>query len=129
MHNYPTLVKHNVKDDCAVIFIDNSDLVKSASTKLKALSEIRGGSTDEITLGYLAIRAVVLPEKGEMPLLVYRKVFSAVERGFISEPHENLSCLESLSENFSIKDAASRYKGAYCTDFKDKSSKIAFTAR
>ena len=38
-----------------------------------------------------------------MPLTVHEKVFSAAERGFISETHENLCCLEPLSENFSPK--------------------------
>ncbi len=36
-----------------------------------------------------------------MPLPVYEKVFSAAEKGFISETHENLCCLQSLTENFS----------------------------
>lgn len=36
-----------------------------------------------------------------MPLLVYEKVFSATGKGFISETHEKLCCLQSLSENFS----------------------------
>lgn len=36
-----------------------------------------------------------------MPLPVYEKVFSAAEKGFISETYENLCCLENLSENFS----------------------------
>ena len=103
MHNYLGLVRQQVKDDYAVIIIDNSDIVKPASTKLEALSEIRDGSTGEITQGYLTIEAAVLSEKGKMPLPVYEKVFSAAEKGFISETHENLCCLQSLSENFSSR--------------------------
>ena len=103
MHNYLGLVRQQVKDDYAVIIIDNSDIVKPASTKLKALSEIRDGSTGEITQGYLTIEAAVLSEKGKMPLPVYEKVFSAAEKGFISETHENLCCLQSLTENFSSR--------------------------
>ncbi len=90
-----------MKDDYAVIIIDNSDIAKPASRKLEALSEIRDGSTGEITQGYLTIEAAVLSEKGKMPLPVYEKVFSAAEKGFISETHENLCCLQSLTENFS----------------------------
>lgn len=168
MCNYLDLVKHHVKDDYAIIIIDNSDIAKPASKKLEALSEIRDGSTGEITLGYLTIEAAVLSENGKMPLPAYEKVFSAAERGFISETHENLCCLETLSENFSpkcvrtfdrgfnandyyryflkhgehfvirakknrnviyhgntcnIMDGAGRYKGNYCMDFKDKSSR------
>ena len=103
MHNYLGLVRQQVKDDYAVIIIDNSDIVKPASTKLEALSEIRDGSTDEITQGYLTIEAAVLSEKGKMPLPVYERVFSAAEKGFISETHENLCCLQSLTENFSSR--------------------------
>ena len=103
MHNYLGLVRQQVKDDYAVIIIDNSDIVKPASTKLEALSEIRDGSTGEITQGYLTIEAAVLSEKGKMPLPVYERVFSAAEKGFISETHENLCCLQSLTENFSSR--------------------------
>ena len=100
MHNYLSLVKQHVKDDYAVIIIDNSDIAKPTSRKMEALSQIRDGSTGELTQGYLTIDAAVLSEKGKMPLPVYEKVFSAVEKGFISETYENLCCLESLSENF-----------------------------
>ena len=103
MHNYLGLVRQQVKDDYAVIIIDNSDIVKPASTKLEALSEIRDGSTGEITQGYLTIEAAVLSEKGKMPLPVYERVFSAAEKGFISDTHENLCCLQSLTENFSSR--------------------------
>lgn len=100
---YLSLVKQHVKEDYAVIVIDNSDIAKPASKNLEALSEIRDGSTGEITQGYLTIEAAVLSESGKMPLPVYEKVFSAAENGFISETYENLCCLESLSENFSKK--------------------------
>ena len=103
MHNYLGLVRQQVKDDYAVIIIDNSDIVKPASTKPEALSEIRDGSTGEITQGYLTIEAAVLSEKGKMPLPVYEKVFSAAENGFISETQENLCCLRSLTENSSSR--------------------------
>ena len=103
MHNYLGLVGQQVKDDYAVTIIDNSDIAKPAGTKLEALSEIRGGSTGEITQGYLTIEAAVLSEKGKMPLPVYERVFSAAEKGFISETHENLCCLQSLTENFSSR--------------------------
>ena len=74
-----------MKEDYTVIVIDNSDIAKPASRKLEALSEIRTGSTEEITQGYLTIEATVLSEPGKMPLPVYEKAFSAAEDGFISE--------------------------------------------
>lgn len=117
MHNYLGLVKQQVKDDYAVIIIDNSDIAKPASRKLEALSEIRDGSTGEITQGYLTIEAAVLSEKGKMPLPVYEKVFSAAEKGFISETHENLCCLKSLSENFSKKCVRALDRGFDANDY------------
>lgn len=103
MHNYLALVKQYMKEDYAVIIIDNSDIVKPASGKLEDLFEIRDGSIGEITQGYLTIEAAVLSEKGKMPRLVYEKVFSPAEKGFISETYENLCCLGALSENFAPK--------------------------
>lgn len=70
---------------------------------LEALSEIRDGSTNEITQSYLTIEAAVLSVSGKMPLSVYVKVFSTTESGFVSETYENLLCLQPLSENFSKK--------------------------
>ncbi len=39
MHNYLTLIKRHVKDDYAVIIIDNSDIAKPTSKKLESLSK------------------------------------------------------------------------------------------
>lgn len=117
MQNYLSLVKQHVKEDYAVIVIDNSDIAKPASRKLEALSEIRDGSTGEITQGYLTIEAAVLSEAGKMPLPVYEKVFSAAESGFVSETYENLCCLESLSENFSKKCVRTLDRGFDANDY------------
>lgn len=117
MQNYLTLVKQHIKHDYAVIVIDNSDIAKPASRKLEALSEIRDGTTGEITQGYLTIEAAVLSESGKMPLPVYEKVFSAAENGFVSETHENLCCLKSLSENFSRKCIRTLDRGFDANDY------------
>lgn len=117
MQNYLALVKQHIKEDYAVIVIDNSDIAKPASRKLEALSEIRDGSTGEITRGYLTIEAAVLSESGKMPLPVYEKVFSAAENGFVSETYENLCCLKSLSENFSPKCVRTLDRGFDANDY------------
>ena len=116
MHNF-TLVKRHVKEDYAIIIIDNSDIAKPASRKLEALSEIRDISTGEVTQGCLTIDAAVLSEKGKMPLPVYEKVFSASEKGFISETHENLCCLKSLSKNFTPKCVRTLDRGFDANDY------------
>ena len=92
------MVKKHVKDDYAVIVIDNSDIAKPSSKKLEALTDIRDGSTGEITKGYQTIEAAVLSESNKM-----QKVFSAAEEGFVSETQENLDCLNAISQNFSSK--------------------------
>ncbi len=117
MQNYLFLVKQHVKEDYAVIVIDNSDIAKPASRKLEALSEIRDGSTGEITQGYLTIEAAVLSGTDRMPLPVYEKVFSAAESSFVSETYENLCCLESLSENFSKKCVRTPDRGFDANDY------------
>lgn len=58
-------------------------------------------STGEIKKGYYTVEAAVLSKGKKMPMSVYEKVFSAAEKGFISETHENLCCLKELSEHFS----------------------------
>ena len=106
-----------MKEDYAVIVIDNSDIAKPASRKLEARSEIRDGSTGEITQGYLTIEAAVLSDLEKMPLPVYEKVFSAAEKGFISETHENLCCLKSLSRNFTPKCVCTLDRGFDANDY------------
>lgn len=117
MQNYLSLVKQYIKEDYAVIVIDNSDIAKPASQKMEALSEIRDGSTGKITQGYLTIEATVLSESKKMPLPVYEKVFSTAESGFISETYENLCCLQSLSENFSPKCVRTLDRGFDANDY------------
>lgn len=115
--NYLSLVKQHVKDDYAVIVIDNSDIAKPASKKLEALADVRDGSTGEITKGYQTIEAAVLSASDKMPLPVYQKVFSAAEAGFVSEPHENLCCLQALSAAFSRKCVRTLDRGFDANDY------------
>lgn len=101
MENYISLVKKQIDEEHAVIVIDNSDITKPCSPMMEAISDVRDGSTGEIKKGYCTIEAAVLSKGKKMPMSVYEKVFSAAEEGFISETHENLCCLKSLSAHFS----------------------------
>lgn len=98
--NYTRLVKKESNEKSSVIIIDNSDITKTYSKKMEALSDVRDGSTGEIKKGYLTIEAAVLSNGSKMPLPVYEKVFSVAEKGFLSETDENLKCLHYLSANF-----------------------------
>lgn len=115
--NYLSLVKEHIKDDYAVIIIDNSDIAKPSSQKMEALTEVRDGSTGAITKGYQTIEAAVLSESDKMPLPIYQKVFSSAETGFISETHENLLCVEALSKNFSSKCIRTLDRGFDANDY------------
>lgn len=101
MENYISEVKKQIDEEHAVIVIDNSDITKPCSPKMEAISDVHDGSTGEIRKGYFTVEATVLSKCKKMPVSVYEKVFSAAEKGFISATHENLCCLESLSEHFS----------------------------
>ena len=100
MENYISLAKSQIDEGHAVIVIDNSDITKPCSRMMEAISDVRDGSTGEIKRGYYTIEAAVLSRGKKMPVPVYEKVFSPAEEGFISETHENLCCLESLSAHF-----------------------------
>ena len=100
MKNYIHLVKKETNEKSPVIVIDNSDITKPYSKKIEALSDVRDGSTGEIKKGYLSIEASVLSKGNKIPLPVYEKIFSAAEKGFLSETDENLKCLGFLSANF-----------------------------
>lgn len=101
MENYVSQVKKQIDEDNAVIVIDNSNITKPCSPKMETISDVRDGSTGKIKKGYCTIEAAVLSKGKKMPLPVYEKVFSAAEKGFISETYENLYCLQSLSAHFS----------------------------
>ena len=100
MENYITEVKKQIKEEQAVIIIDNSDITKPCSPKMEAISDVHDGSTGEIRKGYFTVEAAVLSKDKKMPMPVYEKVFSSAEEGFISMTHENLCCLQSLSAHF-----------------------------
>lgn len=99
--NYISAVKKQIDEDHAVIVIDNSDITKSCSHKIEAISDVHDGSTGKIRKGYFTVEAAVLSKEKKMPISVYEKVFSSAEKGFISATHENLCCLKSLSAYFS----------------------------
>lgn len=101
MENYISLVRKQIDEEDAVIIIDNSDITKPCSPMMEAISDVRDGSTGEIKKGYHTVEAAVLSKGKKMPMPVYEKVFSAAEKGFVSETHENICCLKSLSAHFS----------------------------
>lgn len=101
MKNYMAIIDEHIKENYAVVAIDNSEFAKRFSKKMEELSKIRDGSTKQITKGYPTIEAVVLAKENKMPLPIYEKVFSYTEEKFASQTHENLKCLKVLSNTLS----------------------------
>jgi hypothetical protein len=87
-------------DDTTIFPIDNSDLAKPYSVAMEALHEVRDGSTGEIVPGYMTLEIAALTHKQTTPLPIYERVFSAAEKGFVSEDDEVLKGLRFLSERF-----------------------------
>ena len=82
MHNYPRLARQQAKDGYAIIIINNSDTAGPASRKPAVLSEIRDGSTGEIT------------KKPVRGLPVYRTVQQGVRRPLAAQAARHLpGCL------------------------------------
>lgn len=80
MENYVSQVKKQIDEESAVIVIDNSDITKPCSPMMEAIADVRDGSTGEIKKGYYTIEAAVLSKGKKMPLSVYEKVLSYVQR-------------------------------------------------
>lgn len=109
MHNYLALVKQHVKEDYAVIVIDNSDVAKPASRKLESLSE-----------NFMPKYAHAL-DRGFAANGYYRYFLKRGERFIIrAKKNRNIIC---NGQACNIMDVAPRYKGAYRMDFKNKGSR------
>ena len=103
MHNYLNLVKRHVKDDYAVIIIDNSDIAKPTSKKWRR--SLKYGTAVRVRLRRVTLPSMpqCSPKMEKCHSRSMKKCFQQRKKGFISETCENLCCLESLSENFTSK--------------------------
>ena len=101
--NYLDYVSEFVEED-TVISVDNSDIVKSNSTKLESLGKVRDGSTKEINVnGYFTSEAIALSNKRKEPISLLTRLYSQTEKEFISENDENEKLLRSLGESLGSK--------------------------
>ena len=97
--NYLKLVEGCI--DKATIFpIDESDLAKPSSIAMEGLHPVHDGSTGKIAPGYMTLEITALTHKTKTPLPIYERVYSAAEKGFISQDDEVLKGLRFLSERF-----------------------------
>ncbi|GHT00733.1 hypothetical protein AGMMS50276_27280 [Synergistales bacterium] len=97
--NYFSAVKKNF-DDNTVLIIDDSDVTKPCGKKLEGLCKVRDGSTNEIRDGYWVTGVSALTAGRKQPIPVYSRVYSTVEKGYLSNNDETLKSLKFLSSNF-----------------------------
>ena len=83
-----------------VLLIDNGDITKPCSPKFESITKVRDGSTGELADGYNILEITALSAEKKMPLSVYSKVYSTIEKGFFSENKEVLTGLEFISKHF-----------------------------
>ncbi len=102
--------------DKSVLIIDGSDITNPASEKLEGLCEVRDGSTGEIGIGYHTMEAAVLSDK-KLPYGVYSRIYSSVEKDFVSEDNEILDCFKFLSNHFSKTNIRTMDRGFDCNKY------------
>ncbi len=83
-----------------ILIVDGSDITKNYTTKSEGIATVRDGSTGEYKLGYPTVGVTALTPKKKMPIPVYTKIFSAKEKGFVSEDEETINALKFLSCHF-----------------------------
>ena len=87
-------------DDTTIYSIDESDLAKPYSIAMEALHEVHDGSTNKIVPGYMTLEITALTHKTKTPLPVYERVYSAAEKGFLSQDAEVLKGLRFISKRY-----------------------------
>lgn len=97
--NYLNTVKSQINDK-TILIVDGSDITKNYATKMENMALVRDGSTGEYKLGYHTLGIAALTPKKKMPIPVYTKVYSASEKGYVSEDEETINGLKFLSKHF-----------------------------
>jgi len=100
--DYINVIKDSI-DDNTIFCCDKSDIVKPASKKLEALDRVRDGSTGKIKDGYDTFEIAALTSKYEMPVSVYSRVYSTLEKGFNSQNTETIKGLNFIKKHFGNK--------------------------
>ena len=101
--NYISDIKPYI-DDNTVFCVDESEITKRNSKVLEAMGKVRDGSTGETNVnGYNCLEIAALTSKYNMPISVYSKLYSNVEKDFISENEEAFQGLNFIRERFNNK--------------------------
>ncbi|MCL2776329.1 MAG: hypothetical protein FWD71_23750, partial [Oscillospiraceae bacterium] len=117
--NYFDTVKSNF-DEQTVLILDDSDVSKPYSSKLDGLCRVHDGSTGKITDGYWFAGASALTSNHKQPIPVYSRIYSSVEKDYVSNNTETIKSLEFLSKHFSkanIRALDRGYDAGYIFDY------------
>ena len=96
---YLSAVKSQINDR-TILIVDGSDITKNYTTKMENIALVRDGSTGEMKPGYHTLGITALTPEKKMPIPVYTRIYSAEEKGYISEDDEVLNGLKFLSKHF-----------------------------
>ena len=100
--NYINTIEPYIDED-TIFCCDKSDIVKSASKELEALNRVLDGSTGKIEDGYDTFEIAALTSKHEMPVSVYSRIYSTLEKGFKSQNVETIKGLDYIKNIFVTK--------------------------
>lgn len=102
MENYINNISPFIDDD-TVFCCDKSDIVKPYSKKLEAIDYIRDGSTGKRNKGYDTFEIIALTDKKQLPVGIYSKIYSRLEKGFKSRNIEAFKGLDFTEKHFGKK--------------------------
>jgi hypothetical protein len=117
--NYFDAVKSNF-DEQTVLILDDSDVSKPYSSKLEGLCKVHDGSTGEIADGYWFAGASALTANHKQPIPVYSRIYSTLEKDYVSNNAETIKSLEFLSNHFTaanIRALDRGYDAGYIFDY------------
>ncbi len=116
--NYIKSAKQVLKDN-SILVVDGSDIIKPCSEKMECLCRVRDGSTGEYGNGYFTLGVTALTPEHKMPIPVYNRIYSSIEKSFNSEDEEILNCLKMLSKNFKKSNIRAFDRGYDCNTYYD----------
>lgn len=87
----------------SILIVDESDITKKYATKMENIAMVRDGSSGEYQMGYHTLGVTALTPERKMPIPVYTRVYSSIEKDFLSADNEVLKALQFIGKHFSKK--------------------------
>ena len=100
--NYINNINSYITDN-TVFCCDKSDIAKPYGEKMEAIDYIRDGSKNERAKGYDTFEIAALTDKKQLPIGIYSKIYSRLEKGFKSRNIEAFKGLDFVEKHFGNK--------------------------